>query len=258
MLFAIIFVSVAVTLILFKLDKNGEMAKSITQIVEGIFVNESADVKSSSKITAIIEKDNTQLTSGERMDFSYLDDTVFIGDSRTNAMAVYGLFPPVQVFAEDGLNHQSARTKAYISVDGVNYYTISQALLNQNPNKVYIGFGINGIGWLTTEEFFSEYVGMIQDVRSTLPNAKIVITSILPVSRTFEQIEPTITNSLIDEYNGRLLSLAKEQGVYYLDTASGVKDGNNGLNALYDSGDGLHLNKAAYSVIFDTILTHPI
>jgi hypothetical protein len=54
-------------------------------------------------------------------------------------------------------------------------------------------------------------------------------------------------------------AVAAENGCYYLDTQSVLKDGNNCLKNEYcNSNDGIHLGKNAYEVILQYIRTHAV
>lgn len=50
--------------------------------------------------------------------------------------------------------------------------------------------------------------------------------------------------------------LPRPAGGRFLDTSAVLKDEKGDLAAAYDSGDGLHYNKAAYKVLFGYIEEH--
>jgi lysophospholipase L1-like esterase len=77
----------------------------------------------------------------------------------------------------------------------------------------------------------------------------IIIQSILPVSYSYQINKPTMSNEKIDAYNELLENLAVDKGCKYLDTSSVLKDSNNCLSSVYDSGDGLHFNAQAYEAL---------
>ena len=54
------------------------------------------------------------------------------------------------------------------------------------------------------------------------------------------------------------LALTLEKGGRWLDTANLLKNSQGSLNAIYDSGDGLHFNKRAYQVLFNYYDQHRI
>lgn len=191
-------------------------------------------------------------------DEAYLSQTVFVGDSRTHAMDVYGYVDVSKTIAEDGLNHKTALTKAFAEIGDGYAYTMKQALAITAPKYVYVGFGINGMSFLSEEEYFSAYRELIGQIRETCPDAEITILAIYPVSENFAANNPGMNNATIDAYNNKLSALADEMGIHYLDAAWVLKNDAGALNPAYSAGDGLHLNSDAYDLIFQVILANKI
>ena len=187
----------------------------------------------------------------------YLKETYFIGDSRTNGLVGYDFIPTNRVFAEDGLSHETALTKAFVELPDGKTYTLAQAVKKTQPKRMIVSFGINGIAFMTKDDFMEDYAKLIDQLKESAPDSIIIIQSILPVSETFAQ-DTRYSNEKIDRYNQELKELAEEKDVYFLDTSSVLKDSNNALNPLYDSGDGLHFGKAAYTALLNYICTHMI
>ncbi len=190
-------------------------------------------------------------------DDDYIGNTVFIGDSRTVAMTSFDLIEDYNCYAENGMSHVTALTKAFVEV-GYNTVTLSEALSTVKPYRVVISYGINGISFFTEEEFFEDYQALIDLVKEASPDTDIIIQSILPVSRYFELSDFKYNNDKIDLYNSKLRQLAASNEIYYLDTSHLLKNEENSLDPKYDSGDGLHLSEAAYEEIIYYFNTHEI
>lgn len=199
----------------------------------------------------------TLLAQTTRADSSYLNDITFVGDSRTNGMLQYHFVTQDQTYAIDGINHRDIQQKSFIEIGG-RTYTLADAISLKEPRIIMVSLGINGVAFMTEEEFMSEYKSLIEMLKYHSPNSQIIIQSMFPVSRQKERNDPRMSNEIIDSYNDSLLQLAKDEGCFFLDSADELKDDNNALASVYDSGDGLHLNEAAYEVIFDYILTHKL
>lgn len=247
LLIAVIVLSLAVAGVFLTLHFNPRLA-------EKYFAQESLFLPSL-KSGSPQEKDVPEL---ELTDADYLADTVFVGDSRTHAMDLYGYADVSRTIAEDGLNHQTALTKAFADLGDGNLYTLYQALRVANPKRVYVGFGINGMSFMSEEDFFSDYRQLLSEVESACPKAQIVILSIYPVGERFSESNPGMSNERIDDYNRKLKVLASELGIHYVDAASVLKSENGALNPAYGAGDGLHLNASAYDRIFEVILSEKI
>lgn len=201
----------------------------------------------------------TLLSEANRAGTSYLNDIIFVGDSRTNGMAGNDFVPESQVFAEDGINHKDIQKTAFIKMSGVKKtMTLEEAVKLKRPPIIMVSLGINGVAFMAEDEFMKEYENLINLLQKSSPNSQIIIQSIFPVSTAKEQSDTRMTNKKIDSYNQKLLQLAGRENCYFLDSAQSLKNSKNALDSKYDSGDGLHLSKQAYEVIFDYILTHPL
>ncbi len=206
-------------------------------------------------ITLLPPVSHAQNGGKETSDEVYLGQSMFVGDSRTHAMDLYGYLDISQTIAEDGLCHNTALTKAFADLGDGNRYTMSEALAMKQPKRVFVGFGINGISYMSEDEFFSDYRTVINQIKSACPDADIIIESILPVSQYFSSNNPGMDNETIVLYNHKLQDLADEMGVYYIDTAKSVRDDFGALDAQYAAPDGLHLVANAYEQIFRVILS---
>lgn len=182
----------------------------------------------------------------------FLDQTIFVGDSRTNGMKNFGFLPEENVFAIDGASHQLARTERFIVLEGSSRkLTIAQAVAELKPVRLVVSFGINGVAYMGEETFLSEYSEFLDELKEASPNTSIVVQSILPVSSSYARSDRRMANDIIDGYNAELRLLSNQKGCYFLDTSHVLKNEDGALAAEYDSGDGLHFNKTAYTALFD-------
>ena len=182
----------------------------------------------------------------------YLADTVFIGDSRTNGLSGYGYVPKSSVFAIDGFNHASARTEKFITLSGTNRkLTIAQAVGFVKPVRMIVSFGINGIAFMDSDTFMSEYAALLDELRAASPETLLVVQSILPVSAEKAASTPGMSNRAIDSCNQKLKALAEEKGGVFLDSSAVLKNSKGNLDPKYKSGDGLHFNRKAYQALLD-------
>ena len=93
-------------------------------------------------------------------------------------------------------------------------------------------------------------------MKSASPEKKIILQSIVPVSKDYEADHPKTTNAAIDAKNKLVQKVAAECGVRYLDTASVLKGTDNCMLSAYDAGDGCHYTVQAYQAILKYIRTH--
>ena len=196
------------------------------------------------------ESSGEQIASSEAadtmaaVDESYFDDALFIGDSRTQGFILYSGLANTTAYAGKGLAVNKISTDAVVTENGQDY-TVSQALENHSGEfkKVYLMFGVNELGWSYPEKFKESYQQVVEEVKTTQPDATIYVQSILPVSKEKSNSSDVYNMERVNLFNGLLQEMAEEEGVIYLDVASSVTD-SEGYLPEDASTDGVHLNKA--------------
>ena len=176
----------------------------------------------------------------------YIDNTIFIGDSRTRGLATYHYLPQDNVYAVNGLSHQVARNKRFIDLNTGEELTIAEAIGIKKPSRMIVAFGINGLAYMGEENFINEYASFLDELKAQSPNTTLIVQSVLPVSSEKAKDDPRMSNEVIDRYNTLLKNLIGEKGGFFWNVSPGFKDSQNALSPEYDSGDGLHFNKTAY------------
>lgn len=186
--------------------------------------------------------DDTIFEPGNVTDDAYFDKVALIGDSRTEGLAFYCDVNNWAIMADKGLTASKALENDIVKLANGTTVTPIEALGYKEYKYIYIGFGMNELGWLYPEVFIDDYKTFIQEVKKVQPNAVIMVESILPVSASKSASDENINNSKITTYNGMLLDMCKEFGdVIYLDTASAVTV--DGVLPEEASTDGVHCDK---------------
>ena len=200
----------------------------------------------------------TLLSTTPRAGDSYLADTVFVGDSRTEGLMLYtGLSAYTTAYADKGLTVSKVFSEPLVK-QGDKTVTVDEALRTAQYNKCYIMLGINELGWPNENVFISHYEDIINAVKESHPDAKIYVQSILPVSASkSEKNQNGINNERINKYNQLLLELSEKTGAYYLDTAASVK-GEDGTLPESATSDGIHLNKQFCTQWLDYLKNHTV
>lgn len=192
-------------------------------------------------------------------DESYLKKCVFVGDSIMEGLSAYKYLPESQVFASVGLNPYQLNT---VKIE--TYYgnvTALSAVTAAKPENIYIMMGMNGVAWNMNASMTEEIGIFIDNLKTYLPSSNIYLMSVTPVSAEREAIADAasgkILNSQINEFNSKLLELANEKNIHYLDLNSSMKGANGCLPSSVTS-DGIHISKAVYQDILDYILCHTV
>lgn len=184
----------------------------------------------------------------------YFADAVFIGDSRTVGLYEYGELQDVATFyASTGLTVHKLFTEKIVEVPGQKKkITVEEALKERSFAKVYLMIGINEMGTGTAETFLQKYAECVAYIRELQPDALIYLQSILCVTEERSAQGDYITNEGIDVRNRGIEEMADNEGIFYLDVNSAVRDETGGMAAGY-THDGVHL-KAQYIALWKDYL----
>ncbi|MGN1403217.1 MAG: GDSL-type esterase/lipase family protein [Ruminococcus sp.] len=194
----------------------------------------------------------------QTVDASYFDDALFIGDSRTEGLALYGNLSNADYFTSVGMSIFKVTEKSAGNPNLGESCTLSQKLAQKQYGKVYIMLGLNELGTGTAESWAQTYADVIAQVRQAQPDAIIYLQSILVVSASQNNPSGAINNNAVNTRNAALEALADPQNnIYYLNVNEAVMDANGCLDASLTS-DGIHLLGNSLSLWEDYLKQHAI
>ncbi|HZK24204.1 MAG TPA: GDSL-type esterase/lipase family protein [Oscillospiraceae bacterium] len=179
----------------------------------------------------------------------YFQDAVFIGDSRTTGLQLFGGPTEAIYYTATGLKVDTISTKPVVA-SGKQKITIMEALDQHKFDKIYIMLGINELGWAYSDLFIKTYGEVIAELKKIAPAALIYVQSILPVTKKKSLQDNVYNQQNINKYNELIQQMAAEQQVYFLDAAAAVKDDEGYLPSAATT-DGIHLNPAYCQLWFD-------
>lgn len=191
----------------------------------------------------------------ENADESYFEDALFIGNSRTVGLYLFGDMPEsTDFFADVGLTiYDVMEDSIEVPPQSGSYNTLSSMLNAKQYGKIYIMFGINELGTGTSESFAEYYKSIVDQICQMQPDAIIYIQSIINVSASAET--DVISNAGINEKNVFLEQLADNQQIFYINLNASLVDANGYLNSDYTS-DGVHLGGNSLPLWKECLLTH--
>ena len=192
--------------------------------------------------------------SSERQEESYYDDAVFIGSKALSGLADYGYIKSENMIISDDITLANLNT--VILSDGDAESTAAETVISKNPGKLYIMVGINDLDRTDSPSLFGELESFIGSVKESVPNVKIYLMSVLPVSAEMES--RIASNAAIDAYNSQLLHFADRIKACYIDVNTGFKGNDGRLPASAAEVNGIKLKKESYSVLSEYILTHTV
>ncbi len=183
----------------------------------------------------------------------WFNDAVFIGDSRIVGLSMHSGLKSTW-YAQVGLHISNLDKKAFIPSDGDDITVMDALKKNSDFKKVYVSVGLNELGWSSVSMFGSIYAGAIDNIRAILPDAKIYVINIIPLTASSSAVTYD-GNPRVREYNDILRGLCDEKGIFYLDLYSAFADENGNLPDEF-SADGVHLTKNGYIKWADYLRTH--
>lgn len=168
-------------------------------------------------------------------DYSYFDNALFIGDSRTVGIREYGSLENADFFCKEGLSTSDAESS---SING----ELEEMLSSGKYKKIYIMLGINEIG-NDIDDTFENYKGLVENVIAKAPDAVIYLQANMHV--TFDAQTSLVNNERIDALNQRVETLADYSRIFYIDINPVFDDDKGNLESGYTS-DGIHVLAAIY------------
>ena len=181
------------------------------------------------KLNAKREQMIRELTNGTVDPFSYFADYVVMGDSRAVGFWYRDFLEKSRVLADGGHTIRNIEKQL-------------DTLVSLNPSMIYLCYGLNdtSIGyWDTAESYVAEYVQIVKTIQEKLPNATIVVSSILPAKDPAFQKSKKWYN--IPDWSAALEKACEANGILFANCDSLAEDYPN----LWDP-DGIHFREEFY------------
>jgi hypothetical protein len=263
--FIVIFgVSFCIYLIVFSIQSIfGKKTSSENDIVQAndqqvvIITDQTQQAEENSTSDNQVESSTQQTYTFTTVDESYLNGALFIGDSRTVALQMYGGLVNSNFFVNTGMNIWKVMESQIANVNGQNM-TVDAALQVAKYDKIYIMLGINEVGTGTPDTFLQQYCVVINRIKQLQPQAVIYIQSIMHVTQSKDDANTSVSNVNINARNEKLKTLADNVSVFWLDENE-VFDlaGTGKLNPEYTS-DGVHLKAKYIQLWVKYLLSHAV
>lgn len=206
----------------------------------------------------------TVLPKTEDAGRSYVDDTLFIGDSNTARYLMYA-DETGQAFTTlaNNIGVVSMGAGAITSLKCEQFsgsstmYTVPDAVAMLKPQRVIICYGTNNLGGSSTDatSFISTYLQGLKAIETAWPYCDIIVSAIPPLDKQRENTNLTMTQ--VDAYNAALVVMCEENGYKFLNSAEVLRDDATGwAKTDYTLSDGVHLSKTAVTEYFNYVRTH--
>lgn len=212
---------------------------------------ETLPVENNVTTEATTEPAKKEFTTAE---MDYLDDALFIGDSRTVGLEMYSDAKNADYFCTVGMSSFKVFSEN-AKVDGV-MTSLKSLLSTKKYGKIYIMLGINELGYNRTTSF-NKYKELVDTVRELQRDAIIFIQGNIHVVAKRSANDSIINNKGINEFNSMISELQNEEDIFYIDVNECFDDSTGNLDVEY-SDDGIHLHVSDYNRWIDFVLTKAI
>ena len=185
----------------------------------------------------------------------YIASLTFLADHKNAAVVSYGADTGKVWLGEDGFVRMDALDTLTVRFPGDgSTVSASNAAMISKPSVLVVLIGTDGLASVDRDTFISRYEQFVQTILSQSPETKIICCSLSSVTISYVG---DLTAARINEANEWLQTVCTDLPVWYADTASAVcKDGV--LLDEYASSDGISLNGAGVSAVFEYLRTHAL
>ncbi|GAB6523985.1 GDSL-type esterase/lipase family protein [Bacillus cereus] len=178
---------------------------------------------------------------------STFKESLFYGDSIFEAISSYELLDDKNIFAGNG-------KAAFMALEKTDGGDDVDEIAKRSPKHIFMNLGMNDLylpGENPVKLAVSNYVKVIQKVKEKLPNIKIHLMSITPVSE--ELLAKDTQLKQINDLNVAIKDMAKSEKVDFIDL-SPIFEKNN-IKDLYDkkANDGMHFDEKYYPILFEHV-----
>ena len=193
----------------------------------------------------------------EPVEDSWFADAVFIGDSRTDGLKIYGNIKGATFFSYKGLTVFSVDDKECIQM-GDTKVTVLDAMSRGTYGKIFVMLGINEIGYKDLNAFKQAYTDLVIKLKELQPEADIYIQLQPPANESVAKKKGNYThvkNERIQLFNELIAEVAEEQGTALLDIWDALANEENVLPAEL-TADGVHMVSSGYRIWVEYLRTH--
>ncbi len=208
--------------------------------------------------------------TGSRVEASYFDTAVFVGDSVSLKLNYYaaatGALGNATFLTAGSLGSGNALWE--VSSESVHPVydgekrLIEDSIASIQPERIYIMLGMNDLAMYGVDGATDNLVKLITRIESHAPEAKIIIQSMTPMSSASNLLSENGHNPQhIHTYNQKLMEVCKTNGWYFMDVASVMYNSNGFLRRDYCSdpdGMGVHFTNAGCAAWVEYLVTHPV
>lgn len=211
---------------------------------------DNSDVSQDDNSEAVTETTAPATTGPELSQFytpEFFDTALFVGDSITTGLSLYGFINDDNVFAQQGM---APSTALDATINGI---TLSDAVVKVKPERIYIMLGTNSVGYADASYLVGCMDEFLKSVTS-LSKAKVYVLSIPPVTKAAElSDENCLSKAAVEEYNTLLKPVVESNNAVFIDFHALLCDSEGYFREEYAEADGIHFMGDTYKVMLSML-----
>lgn len=191
-------------------------------------------------------------------DDSFFANALFLGDSRTEGLQLWGGIAQGDYLWKRGITVLEVDSDKYTFDIGGQQLTMVRAMAHRQYDKVYLMMGINELG-CAVEKYEEGLSAFLDQIIAAQPQAVIYIQTLPPLNDKLaeEHLNDYERNAQVNAFNELIIRLAREKRIALLNTAE-VYRGEDGQLPADMTGDGCHFNSDQYTPWADYLRRHTI
>lgn len=204
-----------------------------------------------------------QVMENGKVDVSYFDDAIFLGDSLADGFRVYSRSLDLSNSSAKYLTQKSTSPRTFLQpgvhVDaGAGPVDVWAVIEQVQPGKMYITLGTNALMAMSPEDFIASYYQLIDKIRGTSPNTQIYVTTITPVAAWKSRSEARLSFDRIYRSNQLIAKMCVEKNLALINLYDVLKSSSGYLREEIAAGDGIHLSPSGYREWLEYLTTHAV
>ena len=236
---------------------------SVTKQAESWYGFEGEVVKTINTEEALPELSMVQVMENGRVDISYFDDVLFLGDSLADGFKVYNSSLELKDSKAGYLSQRSMSPRSFLQpgvhVDAGGGPVYVWAVIEQvQPGKMYLTLGTNALMSMSPEDFIVTYYQLVDKIRRTSPNTQIYVTTITPVAAWKSRKESRLSFDRIYQANQLIAKMCVEENLALINLYDVLKSSSGYLREDIAASDGIHLSPSGYREWLDYLITHTV
>ena len=207
--------------------------------------------------------DTVKATANGRVDVSYFDDVIFMGDSLADSFKDYAAWMSLKGRNTLYMTQRSMTPRSFVQpgamVDAgdAGMVDVWATISDRQPGKIYITLGTNALMAMEPQEFIDSYYQLVNKIQANSPNTRIYITTIPPTSSAYAAKESRLSKERILQANQLIAQMCAQENLTLINLYDVVCGRDGYLNEEINS-DGIHMTPAGYKMWLNYLIEHTV